>query len=416
MPTVRLHETWILGERIGGGGFGQVYEAASESNDSAVIKLVPKSPGASRELLFADLKGARNIVPILDSGEHEEYWALAMPRAQKSLRQLLDEAPESRMPLEDVVKIVTDITSALADISDQVVHRDLKPENVLLLDQNWCLADFGISRYAEVTTAPDTQKFALSPPYAAPERWRAETATHATDIYSLGVLAYELTTGSLPFTGPAIQDFRHQHLHEQQAPIRGIPALLDALIEECLYKSMGARPTAQNLLARLPRIAELSPPPGVKLLQEANRVQVSSLAEKEREQSARLSDTERRAELFKAAQRSFTRISDTLQETILQNAPAASKTQQGAWSIRLNNASITLGRVTATSVNPWENWDAPAFEVIAHTSILVRIPKNRSEYEGRSHSIWFCDARQEGQYEWLETAFMTSGSRGIAAR
>lgn len=82
-----LGQIWKLRERIGGGGFGQVYEANSETHDSAVIKLVPKDPGAERELLFADLKGIRNIIPILDQGETEDSWALVMPRAEKSLRR-----------------------------------------------------------------------------------------------------------------------------------------------------------------------------------------------------------------------------------------------------------------------------------------------------------------------------------------
>src|SRR5258708_3437668 len=94
-----------------------------------------------------------------------------MPRADKSLRQHLTDLSE---PLEitEGVAILTDIATALSDIDSRIVHRDLKPENVLLLDGAWCLADFGISRYAEASTAPDTQKYSLSPPYAGPERWR----------------------------------------------------------------------------------------------------------------------------------------------------------------------------------------------------------------------------------------------------
>ena len=89
-----------------------------------------------------------------------------------------------------------------------MVHRDLKPENVLFLDGHWCVADFGISRYAEASTAPDTRKYALTPAYAAPERWRNEHATSATDVYSLGVIAFELLTGARPFPGPDLGYFR----------------------------------------------------------------------------------------------------------------------------------------------------------------------------------------------------------------
>jgi eukaryotic-like serine/threonine-protein kinase len=166
---------------------------------------------------------------------------LVMPRAEKSLRQHLDDAAG---PLEAVeaAAILSDIATALADLDGKVVHRDLKPENVLFLDGTWCLADFGISRYAEATTALDTRKYALSKEYAAPERWRSERATTATDVYALGVIAYELLSGSRPFAGPELHDFREQHLHRAPERLAAVPATFGALIEECLYKAAGARP------------------------------------------------------------------------------------------------------------------------------------------------------------------------------
>jgi serine/threonine-protein kinase len=178
-----LAAMWVVGDRIGTGGFGQVFTVRSGA-DQAVAKFVPKTPGADRELLFVSLGGVRNVVPV-DSGEHEKHWVLVMPRADRSLRDHLD-ATES-VTIEESVAVLDDITTALADLDGKVVHRDLKPENVLRLNGGWCLADFGISRYAEASTAPDTRKFALSPYYAAPERWRNEHATTSADMYALGV-------------------------------------------------------------------------------------------------------------------------------------------------------------------------------------------------------------------------------------
>ena len=198
---IKLKREWSLSDKIGGGGFGQVF-AASSNGEDAVIKLVPKAPGADRELLFVDVKGVRNVAPVIDSGEYKGSWALVMPRADKSLRKHLAGASGS-LEVAEAVAILTDIATALNDIDSRIVHRDLKPENVLLLNGAWCLADFGISRYAEASTAPDTQKYALSAPYAAPERWRNERAHSATDIYSFGMLAFELLTGTRPFEGPA---------------------------------------------------------------------------------------------------------------------------------------------------------------------------------------------------------------------
>lgn len=145
-----------------------------------------------------------------------------MPRADKSLRQHLDDAG-SCLDGSEPVAVLSDIAAALVDLDGKVVHRDLKPANVLLLDGSWCLADFGISRYAEATTAPDTQKFALSPPYAAPERWRNERASGATDVYSLGVIACEMLAGSRPFPGPGLEDYRDQHLLNDPPSLEGVP-------------------------------------------------------------------------------------------------------------------------------------------------------------------------------------------------
>lgn len=108
-------------------------------------------------------------MPILDSGEAGNAWALAMPRAEGSLRAHLD-AVGGQLGVEEALTVLTHIATALADIDGRVVHRDLKPENVLLLEGNWCLADFGIAPYAEASTAPDTRKAAMSAAYAAPER------------------------------------------------------------------------------------------------------------------------------------------------------------------------------------------------------------------------------------------------------
>ena len=178
---------WVIGERLNEGGFGQVYAAKSAEYELAVAKLVPKAPGAERELLFADLQNVRNVVPIIDQGETEDCWVLVMPRADKSLRSYLRQVG-GPLGLVDAVSVLLDIAVTLVDLDSRVVHRDLKPENVLLLGGRWCLADFGISRYAEAATAPDTRKYSMSPRYAAPEQWRFERAGTQADVYAFGVV------------------------------------------------------------------------------------------------------------------------------------------------------------------------------------------------------------------------------------
>ena len=207
------------------------------------------------------------------------------------------------------------------DLEGKVVHRDLKPENVLRLDGRWCLADFGISRYAEATTAPDTRKFAMSPQYAAPERWRAERASGAADVYAVGVMAYEMLTGVLPFAGPAFEDFRDAHLHQDPAHLGEVPAALAALVEECLYKAPGRGRQLRIFGPGLTGWAVLRPRPG--LLPCRKRIESRSSDTPRPRVRARLhrSEAERRTDLADAAERSFARISDALRHAIDRRRP-----------------------------------------------------------------------------------------------
>src|SRR3990172_502155 len=150
MATVVLKRTWQVGEPLAIGGFGRVLEAEADDGSAAVVKLVPKAPGASRELLFEELSGLPNIVPILDSGEWNDYYVLVMPLAEKSLRRHIEETG-GRLVVSEAVAVLVDVAESLASLKAGVVHRDLKPENILLYEGHWCLADFGIARYAEAT-------------------------------------------------------------------------------------------------------------------------------------------------------------------------------------------------------------------------------------------------------------------------
>ena len=89
--VIHLSQEWYIGEQLREGGFGRVYQAQAGDGEAAVIKLVPKAPGADREILFEDLDGVPNVVPILDRGEWKNFWVLVMPKADKSLRDYLTE-------------------------------------------------------------------------------------------------------------------------------------------------------------------------------------------------------------------------------------------------------------------------------------------------------------------------------------
>ena len=114
---------------------GRVFEATDEDGRSGVAKFVPEAPGAERELLFGiDLSGLRNVVPVWDSGEHEDQLLLIMPRAEKSLRDLLDETAGA-LPTHEALQVLTDVALALADLEHRLVHRDLKPGTLVGYDR-----------------------------------------------------------------------------------------------------------------------------------------------------------------------------------------------------------------------------------------------------------------------------------------
>ena len=393
---------WNLGAEIYSGGFARVHEAVAPNGDPAVLKLIPKDPGARRELLLEEIAGVPNVMPILAKGERGDDWVLAMPRADRSLRDHIG----SRGALDptEAVPILRDIAKALVGLGGRVIHRDLKPENVLWWRGAWHLADFGIARYAEHTTAPDTRKFAMTVEYAAPEQWRLERATGATDVYSLGVMAYELLSGTRPFPGPAWEDFREQHLGWHAPALEHVPASLASVVATCLIKEPEARPSPARVLARLD-VSKPAPSGAAARLQqidlEATQRTVAELAAAEAERTA----SERRQRLYAVAMATLKPIHDSLHEQLLENVPMAAPTGRRNWPFELNGARIEWIPVRDGSGTDWEHYP-PAFDLIAHAGIQVQIPPTRSDYVGRSHSLWYCDARREGEFRWYETAFM----------
>ena len=404
---IQLSREWQIGDSIGEGGFGRVQEA-TDGQIEAAAKFVPKAQGADRDLLAEELSHVPNVVPILDSGGFGNDYVIVMPRADYSLRDYMAGTDFDREKL--VVEVLRDISECLAALDEQVVHRDIKPENILWLDRRWCLTDFGIARYAEATTAPDTRKHAMSPPYASPERWRNERATSASDLYSLGVVAYEIAAGYRPYDEPGPEDiwehYREQHLHAPVQPIDGVPQQLGSLIEECLYKAAGARPSAENVLARLDRLPQQATSSGLAALRDAHHSEVTRRAEVAREASERATEAERREHLTKAALQAYRLIVDEIATAFVGEAPAIEQvSDSGATLLRLGSAKLALSEPRVVQGREWTH-EERLFDVVATANIRLLQSTNHNSYKGRSHSLWYSDAKETGTYGWFETAFM----------
>ena len=406
---IKLEREWVCGKQIGSGGFGKVFEARTDDCQSAVAKFVDKTEGAQRDLLVVNLDDARNTIPILEHGEIQDYFVLIMPRAEKSLRQYLKEKNRP-LSVSKAIQILTDVANTLADLDGKVVHRDIKPENILLYRGTWCLTDFGISRYADATTASDTWKYAKSVAYAAPERWREERAKTATDIYSLGVITYELLSGSPPFLGPEPHDYRDQHLHHAPPDLKDVQPALATLVNECLYKAPEARPSPADILKRLNTTESLKSSGGLHKLQLVNYEEVSRQAQRTQQESIRKSEVERMTALFNDARKELKEISFHLKSTIANVVSTATVTDYNisGWKISLGNATIEFTDPLQISIHPWKTGEHPVFDVVGYAYLSITQPEGALNYKGRSHSIWFCDAEESGRFKWFETAFMLS--------
>ena len=392
---------WPLGDTIGSGGFARVYESVSPEGEPAVLKLVPKVPGAERELLFEELGETPNVIPILATGEYEGHWVLAMPRAEMSLREHLNR--QGPLEPDEARAILADIVTALAALDGSVVHRDLKPENVLRWNGAWCLADFGIARYAEQTTASHTRRDAMTYAYAAPEQWRSERATGATDAYALGVIAYEVLCGSRPFPGPYREDFREQHLHRAAPPLADVPPGLASIVATCLLKPPEARPRPADLLPKL----EGSRPPvsgaGARL-QQANLRALQKRAEAATEAEAERTKTERRQDLLKAAKMALRPVYDDLRTELINDLSEGAPPAGFEWPFELEGARLSWVGIEDAAGAKWGRF-RPAFDVIAVAGIDIATPPATMNYFGCSHLLWYCDAQQPGVFRWYETAF-----------
>jgi eukaryotic-like serine/threonine-protein kinase len=400
MPEIQMTKRWTLGAKLGAGGFGAVFMATSEDGETSVIKLVPKAPGADREVLFENLAGTPNIMPVTETSETATDLVLRMPQADMSLADYL--AQNSPLSSSEAVMVLRDVATALAHLDGRVVHRDIKPGNVLRYKGQWCLADFGLARYVADATDQNTRKFAWTAPYAAPEQWRHERAVGATDIYSFGVMAFEILSGSRPFQGP---DFRDQHLHTVAPQLTQVSAPLQSLVSDCLLKAPGARPRATNVLTRLNQ-ALSTPSPATNQLQAANAAVALQQANVAAAASAERSKLETRAELLVVAKDQLSRIIGELRDHIKDQAPSADFGNTGLLTVRLGQATLVVESIKANEKGV--DKIPSTFDVIAFSSITVRQPQSVYGFEGRQHSLWFAAAQRQIEYRWRELAFMDS--------
>ena len=326
-----------------------------------------------------------------------------MPRAECSLADFLEGPGLNRHEL--VIAVLKNMLQCLDKLDGEVVHRDIKPANILQLDGEWHLADFGISRQAGAETATDTKKDVLSPKYASPEQFAGDRATAASDIYSLGVVAFEIATGQLPFPGPNREDFKEQHLNEDPVLDSIAPISLASLIGECLFKPAGTRPSAKNCLARLDRLGQQPAIPAIPELEAANLNEVERQARANSLALRRATAAEQRNQMIGTAKHLFELVVDEALTGIRTIASQATLERgKSSTIVTLGKAKLAINGPRGAGYGSWT--EEAAFNVVAAADIRVEFLRDDPvDLDGRSHSLWYCDAQTEGEFAWFETSF-----------
>jgi serine/threonine protein kinase/Tol biopolymer transport system component len=266
-----LAERYRLERMLGRGGMASVYLARDlkHARDVAIKVVHPAiatALGADRFLreieIVAQLRHPY-IMPLFDSGEAGGSVYYVMPyEPESSLRERL--VREGALPLEDVIVILRDVCDALAHAHRHgIVHCDIKPDNVLLSGRHALVTDFGVATAAsQAASAPFTGLAATlgTPTYMAPEQIAMDSPVdHRADIYSVGVLGYELLTGRPPFVRESREDVLSAHLSASPTPLTTylphLPPPLAALVMKCLEKRPGDRyQSADELVEGLARL------------------------------------------------------------------------------------------------------------------------------------------------------------------
>jgi tetratricopeptide (TPR) repeat protein/predicted Ser/Thr protein kinase len=262
---------------LGQGGMGAVYLAYDQDlGRSVALKLVkpelmvhPEAMARFRqELLLASKISHRNILRIHDLGDAAGMKFISMAFVDgEDLHHLL--MREGKLPLERMLHITRQLCAALdAAHSEGVVHRDLKPQNIMLgANDHVYVSDFGLAKsLGAVSSMTQSGEMLGTPRYMAPEQVEAKSVDARTDIYSLGLIFYEMVTGDVPFTAETTLQLMYKRAHETPpAPKTVVPDLPDWLnnvIMKCLERDPANRyQSTHDILADIDaqRKPELAP-------------------------------------------------------------------------------------------------------------------------------------------------------------
>lgn len=260
MKGQKISDRYQIIKSVGEGGMANVYLAYDTILDRNVAVKILRGDLANdekfvrrfqREALAASSLSNPNIVEVYDVGEDNgEYYIVMEYIEGKHLKQLVKK--RGKLTVSEAVDIVMQITDGLSVAHDSyIIHRDIKPQNIMILENGLVkITDFGIAMAMNSTQLTQTNSVMGSVHYLPPEQASGKGSTLQSDIYSIGILFYELLTGKLPFKGENAVEIALKHLKEELPSIREEVPNIPQSVENIIIKATAKNPKNRYADAR----------------------------------------------------------------------------------------------------------------------------------------------------------------------
>lgn len=248
----KINDRYEIIRSIGEGGMANVYLGYDTILDRNVAIKILRGDLSSdekfvrrfqREALSASSLAHPNIVEMYDVGEDDGIYYIVMEYVEgKTLKQLLKK--RGSLTLSEAIDIMLQLTDGMAHAHDSyIIHRDLKPQNIMIKDDGQIkITDFGIAMALNATQLTQTNSVMGSVHYLPPEQASGKGSTIKSDIYSMGIIFYELLTGSLPFKGDNAVEIALKHMRDPLPSVRDDNPSIPQSIENIIMKATAKNP------------------------------------------------------------------------------------------------------------------------------------------------------------------------------
>ena len=271
MDGIVLGNRYELLEKIGEGGMSQVFKARCNKLNRFVAVKILKKEFCDNADIVEKFKGEataiatlsdNNIVNILDVGTQDDISYIVMEYVKgKTLKDIIKQV--GKMNYETAISVAIQIARALdCAHRNNIIHRDVKPQNILVTEDGIMkVTDFGIAKSATSETISNTNTIMGSAHYLSPEQAKGSFIDCRADLYSLGVVIYEMVTGTLPFQADTAVTIALKHIQEEAVPPKNLNSKIPDSLNQLILKSMEKEPikryqSAKEMIADLQKIKD----------------------------------------------------------------------------------------------------------------------------------------------------------------